>query len=126
MLELTRVAPSQLEARPALRAGLRHTHTTLPVWFGDARPAGLGKCPQSGFFLPRFTLFGTVPCLFGTMPDRPFELAPAAAFRAKDRLKLDGDRRTSSPSPYPITVSQSWRGVQVPELTRIAGINLNK
>ena len=79
-----------------MRAGLHLT--TLPGLHHPS-PASTFNCPQSGFFLPRFALLGTIPYVFGTMPSKPFELPPAAAkafvrdmkafFRAKEQLKQD-------------------------------------
>ena len=79
-----------------MQAGLHLT--TLPGLHPPS-PASTFNCPQSGFFLPRFALLGTIPCIFGTMPSKPFELPPAAAkafvcdmkafFRAKEQLKQD-------------------------------------
>jgi hypothetical protein len=79
-----------------MRAGLHLA--TLPGLHHPS-PASTFNCPQSGFSLPRFALLGTIPCVFGTMPSKPFELPPAAAkafvrdmkapFRAKEQLKQD-------------------------------------
>jgi hypothetical protein len=58
-------------------AGRASSHDTAGS--ASPSPAGTFNCPQSGFFLPRFALLGTIPYVFGTMPSKPFELPPAAA-----------------------------------------------
>jgi hypothetical protein len=73
----------------------------LPNHAGDQQdaPAQVLKCWQSGFFLPRFALFGEAPCILRTMPHKPTELPPRVAkafvrdmrafFKAKNQLEQD-------------------------------------
>jgi hypothetical protein len=77
------------------RVGLSPNHA------GDQQDAlaVLFKCRQSGFFPPRFALFGEVPYIFRTMPNKPIELPPRVAqafvrdmrafFEAKNQLKQE-------------------------------------
>ena len=73
-------------------AGRASSHDTPDLHHSS--PASTFNCPQSGFFLPRFALLGSIPCIFGAMPSKPFELPPAAV-----KALVRDMKRFSEPRP---------------------------
>lgn len=85
------------KARPAgLGAGPGNHSHDIPVYWGSITGRAL-KCVQSGIFLPRFAIFGTVPISFG--------LAQQARLQARPSM----DRRQMSRRACRVASSQTMR-----------------